>query len=147
MKYALAGIAGFVGLVFVAILLHVTGVYVFGSVQRSTAGFRGETEVIEKTRADGSYRIAAYELFFNRCASIQSKQATIAQMEQELAGKPDAQRKAWLEQTLTGLRAGLNTDITRYNADSAKEGTLAQFKDSGLPYRISLTSKEPVVCG
>lgn len=141
-KVALIGVMVFVGLILFGVLMHVTGVYVFGGVQRSTADYRGETDSIEKTRADGDYRIASYETFFDQCAAIQSKQATIAQMEDELETTDDPQRKAWLQNTLTGIRAGLNSDITRYNADAHKEDTQGHFRDSSLPYTIDINDKE-----
>jgi hypothetical protein len=141
-KAVLGIIAFFIVLVLIGVGLHLTGVYVFGGVQRSTADYRGETDQIEKTRADGSYRIQAYETFFDQCNAIAAKQQTVKQMEAELETTDDAQRKAWLQNTLTGIKSSLNTDISRYNADAAKEDTVGNFRASGLPYKIELDDKE-----
>lgn len=145
MKIALAVAASFVGLLLVGVVLHLTGVYVFGGVQRSTADYRGETSVIEKTRADGSYRIQAYERFFDACNAIAAKQATLQGLEKQL-DSADPERKAWLENTMAGIEASLYSDIGDYNADASKAGTVGQFRDSSLPYTIDLNTKEPVTC-
>jgi hypothetical protein len=141
-KIVLAGIAGFLGLVLLVVILHVTGVYVFGGVQRSTADYRGETDVIEKTRADGDYRIAAYETFYDQCAAIQAKQATVQQLEDQLENAETNDDREWINRTLTGIRASLNSDITKYNADARKEDTQGHFRASDLPYQIDLNDKE-----
>lgn len=110
-------------------------VYGFGGLQRGTADFRGETSEIEQTKANGSYRIAAYEKFFDKCAGIQSLESKIDNMEEELEDA-DKQRVTVLNASITASKNKRSEMIASYNADARKEDTQGQFKASDLPYKI-----------
>ncbi len=112
-------------------------VYVFGFLQRETADFRGETGQIEQTKANSSYRIASYDQFYDKCASVQSLESKITNMEEELAlTGDDAQRKTVLNTSITASKNKRAELITSYNADARKEATQGQFRASDLPYQI-----------
>lgn len=140
-KGVFGGIAGIIAIILVPILLIVLGVYVYGNFWQSTADTRGKQDVTEKTIADGDYRIASYNLFFDRCGAIQAKQANIKNLEEQVkTASPDD--KQWLLKTIQGVQAGLYDDITQYNADAAKTDTAGHFRASNLPYHIDINDKE-----
>lgn len=126
-------------LAFVGLLFAI--VYGLGGFQRLTAGFRGETSQIERTEADGQYRIAAYDRFFAKCSAIQAAEDSIRNQEAErIDASPE--RQAQIDANLTASRNQRDTLIRQYNADATREATAGQFRDSNLPYRIDPDQKE-----
>lgn len=119
-----------------ALLIVSMWVFSWGFFSRATADFRGETEQIEKTRADGDYRIGAYERFFDLCAAVQSKEAAIASLQQELETNPPAGRVTQVNATITAVRNSRAELINEYNADAAKTDTRAAFHASDLPHEL-----------
>lgn len=137
-RFLLASIAS----IAVVILLVVGVIYIVGTIKKETADFRGGVEQTETVRGSGAYRIAAYEQFFNLCASIQGQEATIAQMTDELndpATTPE--RDAVLRASLTGVRSARNTNIAQYNGDAQKADTRANFLASNLPYHLEMNGE------
>lgn len=134
----LAGIA----VIIVVLILSAMAVFGFGLFQRGTADFRGGTEQIEQTKGNGSYRIAAYDHFYDLCASVQNSEATIAALEQELETNPSESRVEQINASITANRANRASSINEYNADARKEDTLANFMASDLPYQLNSTDKE-----
>jgi hypothetical protein len=128
----------------VILLLSAMFLFGFGLFQRGTADFRGKTKQIEQTRGSGTYRIAAYEHFYDLCAAVQDDEASIDSLKQELKGdpKPSGSRVGQINGALTALRSSRVEKMNQYNADARKEGTQGQFRDSGLPYRLDKTNKE-----
>lgn len=127
----LAGILLLVGLI--------AGI-VFG-IRWVTAPVKGKLQAREQINS-GSFRIAAYNHFFDLCASVQTKEQTIVALEQELATKPTADRRSQIEASITANRAGRADDINTYNADAHKSYTIGQFRSSGLPFTLYPTTKE-----
>jgi hypothetical protein len=105
---------------------------------------RGKVEQ-EEILQQGQNRIARYDHFFNLCAGVQSDEATIAALKQELATNPRAQRVEQINATITALRSGRAEKINQYNADARKSGTLAQFRSSDLPFQLNL-AEEATTC-
>jgi len=137
-KVLIAGVLTLViGLAFA--LMAVFGV---GFFKRSTADFRGETEQIERVQADPNYRIAAYEHFYDLCASVQTKEATAVALHEELKSGPSDSRREQINATLTALTSSRAAAINQYNADARKADTKANFLASDLPYQLSLLAKE-----
>lgn len=132
--------AGVVAII-VAILLAAMAVFGFGLFKRSTADFRGTTDQIEQTRASGSFRIQAYDRFYDRCAGVQADEATIKALLDERANAPDG-RKAQINATLTAVRSARAEKIAEYNADARKVGTIGQFRAIDLPGRLDATDEE-----
>jgi hypothetical protein len=120
------------------IVVALVGVFGFGWFQRTTADYRGKTEQIEQIQGDGSYRIAAYDNFYNLCAAVQSAEVSIDNVQRELDASPDAQRKVVLRATLTALKNNRASLIAQYNADARKEDTAGAFRASDLPYQIDM---------
>lgn len=104
----------------------------------STADTRGTTDVREKTVADGDYRIAAYEQFYDKCASIKAKESDIANVEDEIERGVSEQREQELNGYLLALRNTRADLIHQYNADASKTETRANFLASDLPFEIPL---------
>lgn len=115
----------------VGVFVIVLGVmFATGSLQKLTADWRGDVQATEMTQADGSYRIANYDHFFDLCAAIQADEDRIKNVEEG-----DAAQK---ETTLTAMKNSRASKVREYNADAAKEATAGQFRDSGLPYEIDI---------
>lgn len=139
-----AVILGAIALV-VIVALSAMAIFGVGLFQRETANFRGETAEREKVLADPNYRIANYTRFFDLCASVQNKEATIRALEAELndpANPPSAARKAQINATITANRAQREAAINQYNASAAQEDTRANFHASNLPYRLDAKTQE-----
>lgn len=129
---------------FIIALLFLVLVYGFGFLQRGTADFRGETSQIEQTKANSSYRIAAYDDFYDSCASVKSIEGKINNMEEELDETEETQRKTTLKTSITAAKNKRAELIESYNADARKEATRGQFRDSDLPYELDI--EEETVC-
>lgn len=122
--------------------LALMAVFGVGLFQKETAGFRGSVEATEIIQGDGTYRIAAYDQFFNRCSEIQAKEATLDALKSERdTTSPSESRLHEINATITAVTAARASDIARYNTDAAKAGTIAQFKSSTLPFSIDVTQE------
>ncbi|TQJ05884.1 hypothetical protein [Amycolatopsis cihanbeyliensis] len=141
LRYGGAAI-GFGAIAIVGILvLGLMWTFGWGWFSQTTAEARGETSQREQTVADGGYRIASYEHFFDLCAGIQGKERTIARLEAERE-TADTRRVERIEATLTALRSGRDASIHSYNADARKRGTTGQFRASELPYQLDVDEEE-----
>lgn len=129
-------IAGGTAIVVMVILTLIAGG--FGWV---TADFRGAKDAREQTIADGSYRIAAYEKFYDLCGDIKAIEQQIVNQEAMSAGLPKDQ-VAVNKLALNNQRASL---IQEYNADARKADTKANFLASDLPYSID-PNQETTTC-
>lgn len=129
------------------VMLLVGSMYVFGwgFFKRATADFRGETAQTEQVYADPNFRISAYERFYDLCASIQSKEDNLENLNDELAASPTADREAQLRATITAVKNARNESIRKYNADARKEDTRGAFLASDLPYQID-PEEEKTTC-
>lgn len=120
--------------VIVAVTLVGVGlVFVTGGAKWITAEFRGEVSQREKTRADGDYRIQAYDAFFDDCNAIKAKERIIARYEERIEDEGPSELLQAAVMAESNVREEL---IAAYNADAAKEDTRGHFRSSGLPYEI-----------
>lgn len=117
-------------------------VYVSGGMQMLTAPFRGEVEAEERVQG-GDFRIAAYEAFYDQCASVQADEDRINNLEDERENA-EGQRVSQLDTTITAVKNSRAEKIREYNADSQKEATRGQFRDSGLPFELDVDAEETV---
>lgn len=128
----LTGTRYIIGGILCAVL--VAGV-IFG-IRWVTADVRGAGDAREQTRADGTYRIAAYERFYDDCAAIQAIEDKIAAEKARKASEDYTEgMKSANIQALTGQRAQL---IRGYNQDARKHDTRGHFLSSDLPYEIEI---------
>lgn len=125
-------------------VIFLVAVYGFGFLQRGTADFRGETGQIEQTEADSDYRIAAYDEFYDSCASVKSIESKIKNVEEEVKDAKDSERRATLGTSIMALKNKRAELIESYNADARKEATRGQFKSSDLPYELDI--EEETTC-
>jgi hypothetical protein len=131
--------------VFVVVTCLVIGsmfVFGFGLFSQKTANFRGETSKRNRVEANGAYRIAAYDHFFDLCAGVQTKEATIKALLDEKKAGTTPERLTIIAASLTGLRSGRASDINQYNVDARKSYTLAQFRASDLPFTLDPLATE-----
>jgi hypothetical protein len=125
--------------------LAVYAVFFSGWVTDVTADRAGETEKKQLVEGSGSFRISAYDHFFDLCTTIQGQEATIASLGQELDANPSEARREQILATLTTLRAQRAQNIAQYNNDGAKDYTAGQFRDSDLPYPLN-PNQEATTC-
>lgn len=128
--------------VVVLIVVGLVGVYGFGWFQRGTADFRGRTNQINQVNGNGSYRIAAYDHFYDLCAGVQTDEARIASTQRDLKLTTDPARKMQLEANLSAQQNTRAGDINQYNADARKAATEGQFRASDLPYQLDINAEE-----
>lgn len=126
----------------VALVIAAMAVFGFGWFSNATANFRGNVAKNNLVQGNGNYRIAAYDHFFNLCQHVQSDEASITNAQDELKTSTNPQRQLVLNATITALRNDRADTITQYNADARKTYTLAQFRDSALPYQLDLTREQ-----
>lgn len=121
---------------------------VFFAVEWATAPAKGKLEA-RKAINSGSFRIAAYDHFFNLCASVQTDDARLDAQATELstATGDDIQR---VQANIAGLTADRAEAINEYNADARKSYTIGQFRSSQLPYQLPTdphVKGEAISCG
>jgi hypothetical protein len=140
---------GGVGLVLAVVLGlgAVTGLGIFAAhydnwFSSQTAEPRGQKAVREDTQANGDFRRAAYEGFFELCSSAQSTQEQIETLktEKETASED---RKANLDISISALNMKLSEVVNEYNT-KANQYTRGPFLDAKLPY--PLNSKDTIQC-
>lgn len=125
---------------FVAVLLVATmAVFGWGFFQRGTAEFRGKTNEIEQTKANGDFRIAAYNSFYDQCAGVQFLDVALDSQRDELDNTTNPDDQARLRTNITGVTAQRALAVAQYNADARKTGTVGQFRASDLPYQLPTT--------
>jgi hypothetical protein len=111
-----------------------------GAIQWGTADIRGKLNAREQIHANGSYRIDAYEHFFNLCASVQTNEQNLDAQYDELNAAQDVGDKENVERiqaNISGLRSAIADAVNQYNADANKSYTVGQFRSSSLPYQLS----------
>lgn len=110
----------------------VVGIFAVRWVTAEPRGKLGAREEI----LSGSSRIAAYNHFFDLCASVQATEAALGASTDELAQATDHDDIERLRTNITALTAQRARSIAQYNADSRKDYTIGQFRDLDLPYRL-----------
>ena len=133
MKGFVAIAAGIAGFILLCLLFYFVGVYVFGGAEQATANYRGQTDARNKTVANGDYRIAQYNHFYELCGSIQT-------LEDQIRTTKEAQPPHW-KVNVVALENQRSAAIRQYNADASKAGTAAQFKASDLPDQIDINQE------
>jgi hypothetical protein len=113
----------------------------FGLFSATTADFRGETEARERIHADGDYRIAIYNQFFDICASVQTAENRIEVYEQEMA-TATPERTFVLTTSISAIRAQRAESVNEYNSLAARDFTVADFQDLDLPARLDVDDEE-----
>lgn len=117
----------------VLLIALVAGIWVF---RVATADVKGRGDQILKTEGNADYRIAAYDRFYDLCASIQALEDQIAVMSADTT--LPAEQRATNILALTNQR---NSLIRQYNADARKADTRGNFRASDLPYEIDQTQE------
>jgi hypothetical protein len=101
----------------------------------ATAELRGRGDAHVQLNS-ASYRIAAYDHFFEQCSSIQGTEGSIDALIAQLAEAKSQRTKDLVNSSLAGAKAIRLQAINDYNADARKNYTEGQFRDSDLPYYI-----------
>lgn len=138
MKRYVLGIPAGVLAVIIAVLV-IAGVTL--GVRWLVASPSGAVQQREQTIGSGSYRIQAYDAFYDDCAAALTTQQNLHNARQQLAAEKDPTRRAQLEGNVTALANTLNAQVNQYNADARKADTRAHFRASDLPYQIDSTQE------
>ena len=100
------------------------------------APYQGKLQARQQINS-GSFRIAAYDHFFDLCASVQTADNNIVTQTGLLKlytkGSSDYNRTV---ANIGGLMAARADGINQYNADASKSYTEGQFRASNLPYQL-----------
>lgn len=128
-------LAGIVVLI-VGLAFAFMAVFGVGFFQRTTAGFRGGTSAIEKTKGNGSFRIASYDAFFNLCNAVKAQEEKIPIAEKNVALFKGTDNEATAVANLSAIASERVTLINSYNAKAAGTATAGQFRASSLPFQI-----------
>ncbi|TDD75079.1 hypothetical protein E1293_28710 [Actinomadura darangshiensis] len=135
-----------VGVVAIVVVLVLAAMYIFGwgFLAKTSAPWRGEAGKRGQVEGSGDYRVAAYDHFHDLCAQVQSDEASIRNLRREMttAPKPSDERALQIKASITALENNRAENINQYNADAAKKYTQGQFRSSGLPSRLSLSTEE-----
>lgn len=126
-------VLGVLGMITVGIIIYI--------VVWATADTRGQVAAHNKIHGDADYRIAQYDHFFGLCAGVQTREAAIANAQEESKTASPA-RKEQLAAVITANRNERAELINTYNADASAAGTKGNFLASNLPYRLDLNSEE-----
>lgn len=121
----------------VGIVLLVVGFY---AARYVSADARGQVNAREQIQG-GSARIAAYNSFFDLCASVQGDEGRIGALRLE-AKTASPERIDQINATVTAITGSRASKIARYNADARKDYTVGQFRDSGLPFSLNVNREE-----
>lgn len=130
------------GAIAAVVFLVIGGIFLVGSIQRSTADFRGETAALEDILADPNSRISAYDHFFTLCSSVQSHETTIKALEEELAGGVSEDRQEQIQGAITANKSQRDAKIHQYNNDARRDYTVGQFRDADLPNELDIDAEE-----
>ena|SRR5688572_14589586 len=101
-----------------------------------TAPWRGAADARETIQADGNFRIQAYTQFYNMCTSIQALERDIDQQIALLKTSTIENEQRILRANVAGLGGTRDGAIAKYNNDSQKQWTIAQFKSEALAYEL-----------
>lgn len=135
-RAAVAAIAAVASVMILSMIIASMSIFGWGWFQRETADFRGQTAQQEQVFADPDYRIASYDSFYDKCATVMSREAQIENLEEELASGPSPDRERIIRTTLTALNNARDEAIQEYNADARKTDTRANFRASDLPHQL-----------
>jgi hypothetical protein len=134
-----AAILGVLGVVIVGILIwgFATG------FQYATADVRGSVAQRELVRADGNFRVQAYDHFFDLCTSIQGDEARLKALKTQRDvpdnSPADVNR---INATLPAIQATRDAKIAQYNNDAQKVGTIGPFRSAHLPEHLNINDEE-----
>lgn len=100
-----------------------------------TASTSGKVSA-QKQIQSGSSRIAAYNHFFDLCASVQTLEGQLAA---QTAALPTATGADYgrVQANIVGIEGARAGAIAQYNADARKGYTIGQFRSSQLPYQLA----------
>lgn len=102
-----------------------------------TAPLKGAQDARQIIQADGEFRIDAYNTFYNACTSIEALERDVDLQISRLATAITDNEKRIINDSIVGIAAARDGAVARYNNDSHKQWTIAQFKSKALVYEIS----------
>lgn len=130
-----------------AVLAGIAAVVMLGAliaaiyaVRYVSADARGSVSAQEQVKS-GTFRIAAYDHFFDLCSAVQSDEARIRALRDERENA-SVERVEQINASLTAITASRASKVARYNADAAKDYTIGQFRSSRLPYSLDVNREE-----
>src|SRR3990167_4124013 len=102
----------------------------------ATAGLFGAGEAHIRTQS-ADFRLAAYNHFFDLCASVQGNEGQLDALFAERDDLDPASRDyGYTVKSITGVQGIRAQSVARYNQDALK-WTVGQFRDSDLPHQLT----------
>lgn len=129
------GEGGVVAIICAVIVAVVVGTY---AVKYFTADVRGKVDANEKIKADGNFRIEAYDRFFDACSSVQAIELQLQAARVEASTNKDERRAGQIRTNIMGLTSARADAVTKYNGDARKSYTAGQFRSSDLPSELPI---------
>ncbi len=139
-KSAGIGVGGFIGIILAFVLAGIGLTFLFGGASMLTAPFRGAVDANESIQADGDYRIAVNDQFYEQCSGVVAIERQIKNMQADKS-LPEA-FKATNILALQNKREAL---IAQYNADADNTFTRSNFFPDNLPRTIN-ANQETTTC-
>lgn len=137
----LTGFKWVVGVVVFFAAVGVVVTLVSGGTSWLTAPLRGAVDAREQTVADGDYRNATYNHFYNLCTSVQAAEDAIENLEAEKDSGVSEDREARIDQSITAQRNARLESLREYNAATQQE-TKEFMKDSSLPESLDVADHD-----
>lgn len=126
------------GWVVIGIVSVVALVGIIWGITYATADTRGAIAQNELVRADGQFRLAAYNHFFDLCSSIQGDERRIVNLQAELdRGNLTPARANTLPGIITATMNSRDANVVKYNNDAQKSGAEGAFRSAKLPVYIN----------
>lgn len=130
-KMITAYVGGAIGVLLLVLVVGSFASWGWRWVAAPIEGAVGAREEIQSSE----FRIAAYERFFNLCSAVQSHEAQIDAISEELQEAPEEDRSR-IRSNLTGVRAQRMRLIREYNSEASRDYTTGQFRSANLPDRL-----------
>ncbi len=111
---------------------------------KTTAEIKGVSEA-ERQIESASNRIVSYNQFFDLCAAIQEREASLIAQESILDSAESSSERQRVRANIAGITASRQGLIAKYNANANKEYTNARFLGESLPRKID-PKQENTVC-
>jgi hypothetical protein len=123
----------------IAIGLIVASIFIVGSITRGTADFRGKTDEINKVQGNGTFRIAAYDHFFDLCGSAKTVQQNIETTKTAIKALTAAEK--YRQQTNLQAQTNNLNELVTSTTPTPQDRHRGPLQGLGLPAKLDTTQE------
>lgn len=105
-----------------------------------TASIKGKVNAEVQIESAES-RIQWYNHFHDLCSVVQSNKESLRVQKMLLESSESNDERIRIRANIGGIQAQIARNVNRYNADASKNYTAARFKDSDLPFKLSVSGE------